>query len=109
MLGLADVLFEPQERSVAYYRAPIGAAALASGAGSEGQQRMPASNRLLDVLREVKVLAREYYELTGRPLGVTAEIAEYEAARLSGSRSPPRGRPVTTLYARLEMASGSCR
>ncbi len=30
----------------------------------------------------MKPLAREYYELTGKPLGVTAEIAEYEAARI---------------------------
>jgi hypothetical protein len=45
---------------------------------------MPSSRSLLEVLRVVKVLAREYYELTGRPLGVTAEIAEYEAAQLLG-------------------------
>lgn len=37
--------------------------------------------RLFSLLRDVKLLAREYYELTGKPLGVTAEIAEYEAAR----------------------------
>ncbi|MDQ3677561.1 MAG: hypothetical protein M3401_12295 [Actinomycetota bacterium] len=37
----------------------------------------------------MKVLAREYYELTGRPLGVTAEIAEYEAAQLLGLRLSP--------------------
>ena len=43
---------------------------------------MASSKRLSKLLREVKPLAREYYELTGRPLGVTAEIAEYEAARL---------------------------
>ena len=50
---------------------------------------MAASKRLLRVLREVKLLAREYYELTGRPLGVTAEIAEYEAARLLGVKLSP--------------------
>lgn len=33
-----------------------------------------------DVLRDVKRLAIEYYELTGKPLGVTGEIAEFEAA-----------------------------
>lgn len=38
--------------------------------------------RLFDLLAEVKQLAREYYETTGKPLGVTGEIAEYEAARL---------------------------
>lgn len=36
------------------------------------------------ILRSVKPLAIEYYELTGKPLGVTGEIAEYEAARLLG-------------------------
>jgi hypothetical protein len=43
---------------------------------------MAASKRLLCLLRDVKQLAQEYYELTGRPLGVTAEVAEYEATRL---------------------------
>ncbi len=50
---------------------------------------MASSHRLLEVLHGVKVLAREYYELTGRPLGVTAEIAEYEAAQLLGLRLSP--------------------
>lgn len=36
----------------------------------------------MDVLRDAKLLAREYYTLTGKPLGVTGEVAEYEAARL---------------------------
>jgi hypothetical protein len=40
--------------------------------------------RLFELLGEVKRLAREYRELTGRPLGVTGEVAEYEAARLLG-------------------------
>jgi hypothetical protein len=43
---------------------------------------MASSKRLLNLLGEVKPLAREYYKITGRPLGVTAEIAEYEAARI---------------------------
>ena len=29
-------------------------------------------------------MAQEYYALTGRPLGVTGEVAEYEASRLLG-------------------------
>jgi hypothetical protein len=40
--------------------------------------------RLMELLGEVKTLAREYRELTGRPLGITGEVAEYEAARLLG-------------------------
>jgi hypothetical protein len=43
---------------------------------------MTASKRIFELLREVKLLAREYYELTEKPLGVTGEIAEYEAARI---------------------------
>ncbi len=42
------------------------------------------SARLMELLSEVKRLAKEYYRLTGRPLGVTGEIGEYEAARLLG-------------------------
>ncbi len=46
--------------------------------------------RLRDLLGTVKDLAREYYELTGgRSLGVTGEVAEYEAARLVGVRLAP--------------------
>lgn len=33
-----------------------------------------------DILSDVKRLAIEYYDLTGKPLGVTGEIAELEAA-----------------------------
>jgi hypothetical protein len=41
-------------------------------------------DRLITLLREAKRLATEYRRLTGRPLGITGEIAEYEAARLLG-------------------------
>lgn len=37
-----------------------------------------------DILKDVRALAIEYYELTGKPLGVTGEIAEYEAATKLG-------------------------
>ena len=39
---------------------------------------------VLEVLREAKVLARRFYRLTGKPLGVTGEVAEYEAATKLG-------------------------
>ena len=45
---------------------------------------VPNHKKLTKVLRQVRDLAVEYYELTGKPLGVTGEIAEYEAARLLG-------------------------
>ncbi|WCL54110.1 DUF6998 domain-containing protein [Gimibacter soli] len=34
------------------------------------------------VLAQAKELAAAYYRLTGKPLGVTGEVGEYEAARL---------------------------
>lgn len=39
---------------------------------------------VLNLLAKAKLLAKQYYQLTGKPLGVTGEIAEYEAARLLG-------------------------
>jgi hypothetical protein len=44
------------------------------------------ADRLAELLGQVKVLAKEYYELTGKPLGVTGEVGEFEAARLLGVR-----------------------
>ncbi len=42
------------------------------------------SRELASVLEDAKRVARQYYTLTGRPLGITGEIAEYEAIRLLG-------------------------
>jgi hypothetical protein len=38
--------------------------------------------RILEILSEAKELAQQYRALTGKPLGVTGEVAEYEAATL---------------------------
>ena len=38
--------------------------------------------RIREILASVKPLAAEYYRLTGKPLGVTGEIAEYVAAEM---------------------------
>lgn len=48
---------------------------------------------LADLIRRAKRLAKEYRRRTGRPLGVTAEIGEYEAARLLGLRLAPARQP----------------
>lgn len=40
--------------------------------------------RVREILAKVKPLAVEYYRLTGKPLGVTGEIAEYIAAETLG-------------------------
>lgn len=63
-----------------------------------------------EILRDVKALAIEYYAATGKPLGVTGEIAEVEAARLLGlqladARSPGFDAldPATTPARRLQI------
>lgn len=45
------------------------------------------------VIRRAKVLAKKYYALTGRPLGITGEVAEYEASRLLGLQLMPARHP----------------
>jgi hypothetical protein len=43
---------------------------------------MDPSDRIMEILHDAKKLAQEYRALTGKPRGVTGEVAEYEAARL---------------------------
>lgn len=43
---------------------------------------MTSAKRIMDLLRQAKLLAQEYRQLTGKPLGVTGEVAEFEAARI---------------------------
>lgn len=51
----------------------------------------PGAHRVREILAAVKPLAAEYYRLTGKPLGVTGEVAEYVAAELLGLElAPPR-------------------
>src|SRR5271156_5527269 len=51
------------------------------------------AERLREILAAVKPLAAEFYRLTGKPLGVTGEIAEFVAAeklglKLADARTP---------------------
>ena len=45
---------------------------------------MSDEQRIMAILSAAKKLGQEYRALTGKPLGVTGEVAEYEAARLLG-------------------------
>jgi hypothetical protein len=47
------------------------------------------SERVRKILAVVKPLAAEFYRLTGKPLGVTGEIAEYVAAEILGLALAP--------------------
>lgn len=48
-----------------------------------------AEGRVREILAAVKSLAAEYYRLTGKPLGVTGEVAEYVAAETLGLELTP--------------------
>ena len=49
------------------------------------------AHRVREILAAVRPLAAEYYRLTGKPLGVTGEVAEYIAAEMLGLElAPPR-------------------
>lgn len=39
---------------------------------------------VLEILAEAKKLAQRYRTITGKPLGITGEVSEYEAARILG-------------------------
>src|SRR6266853_2014071 len=56
---------------------------------SEACNAMDAEQRILEILSAAKKLAQEYRALTGKPLGVTGEVAEYEAAHLLGVELTP--------------------
>ena len=48
------------------------------------EDKKTQEKRVMEILGKAKALAKEYHLLTGRPLGVTGEVAEYEAARILG-------------------------
>ncbi|MDC4224479.1 MAG: hypothetical protein MPW15_09685 [Candidatus Manganitrophus sp.] len=41
-------------------------------------------DQVISLLAQAKQIAQQYYLLTGKPLGITGEVAEYEAARILG-------------------------
>jgi hypothetical protein len=41
-------------------------------------------NEIADVLADAKSLARKYRKLTGKPLGITGEVAEFSATQILG-------------------------
>jgi len=49
---------------------------------------MPTDN-IIKILAKAKRLAQRYRNLTGKPLGITGEVAEYEAHRLLGVELTP--------------------
>jgi hypothetical protein len=64
------------------------------------------NDRVLAILRQAKSLARDYYRLTGKPLGVTGEVAEYEAAHILRIELTPARQAD---YDAIERRNGSIR
>lgn len=67
---------------------------------------MESNDRIMEILHDAKRLAQEYRALTGKPLGVTGEVAEYEAARLLGLELTPAR---TAGYDAIEHVNGTTR
>ena len=67
---------------------------------------MTQTQRVMEILSQTKLLAREYRQLTGKPLGVTGEVAEYEAARILKLQLTDARQAG---YDALEMANGEIR
>jgi len=67
---------------------------------------MEPNDRIMEILHDAKKLAQEYRALTGKPLGVTGEIAEYEAARILGLELTPAR---TAGYDAIERTNGVTR
>ena len=64
--------------------------------------------RVREILAAVKPLAAEYYQLTGKPLGVTGEVAEYVAAEILGLELvPPRTRGYGVRLSRSTTSTAS--
>jgi hypothetical protein len=68
--------------------------------------KMPTDDSVLEILREAKKLAQRYRSLTGKPLGITGEVAEYEAARILGVELTPARQAG---YDAIERQNGSLR
>lgn len=67
---------------------------------------MDAGERVIELLCQAKLLAQEYRFLTGKPLGITGEVAEYEAARILNLQLTVARQAG---YDAIEMVNGSGR
>lgn len=61
---------------------------------------------IMKILKEAKKLAQRYRAITGKPLGVAGEVAEFEAARLLGLELVP---PRQAGYDALRHGKGKSR
>jgi hypothetical protein len=67
--------------------------------------------RVREILRTVRPLAVEYYQLTNKPLGVTGEVAEFVAAEILGlTLTPARtvGHDALRGGERIQIKSRAC-
>ena len=64
---------------------------------------------VLTILRQAKTLALEYRRLTGKPLGITGEVAEYEAAQILGVELTPARQAGYDAVEKRTVLSENCR
>jgi hypothetical protein len=53
---------------------------------AEVASELDLETRVQDLVAQAKLIAAEYYRLTGKPLGISGEVAEHDAARLLGMK-----------------------
>lgn len=70
------------------------------------ENRKAHKDELLTLLGEAKRLAQQFRILTGKPLGITGEVAEHEAARILGLDLLP---PRQAGYDAIEYVDGTPR
>jgi hypothetical protein len=63
-------------------------------------------SQVMNLLANAKILAQQYRALTGKPLGITGEVAEYEASRILGIELTPARQAG---YDAIETVNGSTR
>jgi hypothetical protein len=56
-------------------------------------EKTPTLAEIVEIVDEARALAIKYYRLTGRPLGITGEVGEYEAAHRLGLALAPARAP----------------
>ena len=67
---------------------------------------MSKNSETMKILRNAKLLARRYRAVTGKPLGIAGEVAEYEAARILDVKLTPARHAG---YDAIEKAGGRTR
>jgi hypothetical protein len=86
----------------------VGKEAVRDGSGPQGAGGA-ATDEVITALADAKRIAKLYYALTGRPLGITGEIAEYQAIPLLRLALAPVRQPGYDAERNCTAGPNACR